>query len=52
MPEIPQLTPARVIDILAVAYLIYQFVAIVRGRRAAHILSGLWILAVIYLMAV
>ena len=40
------------IDILAVAFLIYQFIVIVRGRRAAHILTGLWILVAVYLIAV
>lgn len=37
-----------VVDILLVAFLIYQFLMIIRGRRAAHILTGLWILAVVY----
>ena len=35
-------------DILLVAFLIYQFLMIIRGRRAAHILTGLWMLAVVY----
>src|SRR5579863_6618811 len=50
--EIPHLTVTAVIDILAVAYLIYQFILIVRGRRAAHVLTGLWVLGVVYLVAV
>jgi diadenylate cyclase len=37
-----------VADILLVAFLIYQFLMIIRGRRAAHILTGLWMLAVVY----
>jgi diadenylate cyclase len=45
-------TPLVVVDILAVAFLIYQFIMIVRGRRAAHVLTGLWILVVVYLIAV
>jgi diadenylate cyclase len=52
MPDFPRLSLTTAIDILAVAYLIYQFISIVRGRRAAHILSGLWILGVVYLVAV
>jgi diadenylate cyclase len=52
LPDIPKLTITSVIDILAVAYLIYQFILIVRGRRAAHILSGIWVLAIVYLIAV
>src|ERR1700675_2704876 len=51
LPDIPKLTTTAVIDILAVAYLIYQFILIVRGRRAAHILTGLWILGLVYLIA-
>jgi diadenylate cyclase len=46
------MTPLVVVDILAVAFLIYQFIMIVRGRRAAHVLTGLWILVVVYLIAV
>ena len=37
-----------VADVLLVAFLIYQFLMIIRGRRAAHILTGLWMLAVVY----
>jgi diadenylate cyclase len=51
LPEIPKLTTTAVIDILAVAYLVYQFILIIRGRRAAHVLTGLWILGVVYLVA-
>jgi diadenylate cyclase len=40
-----------VIDILAVGFLIYQFVSIIRGRRAAQILTGLMVLLGIYLLA-
>src|SRR5277367_3305809 len=51
LPVIPKLTVTAVLDILAVAFLIYQFIIIVRGRRAAHVLTGLWILVIIYLIA-
>jgi diadenylate cyclase len=51
-PVLPKLTPRAIIDILAVAALIYQFILIVRGRRAAHILTGLWVLGLVYLIAV
>lgn len=40
-----------VIDIFAVGFLIYQFVSIVRGRRAAQILTGLMVLLGVYLGA-
>ena len=52
LPDVPKLTLTAVLDILAVAFLIYQFIIIVRGRRAAHILTGLWILGIVYLIAV
>lgn len=40
-----------VVDILAVGFLIYQFVSIIRGRRAAQILTGLMVLLGVYLGA-
>lgn len=49
--EIPRLTVTSVLDILVVAALIYQFFLIVRGRRAAHILVGVAILASVYVGA-
>ena len=51
LPVIPKLTFTSVIDILAVAILIYQLLLIIRGRRAAYVLSGLWILTIAYLIA-
>src|SRR5271163_3304583 len=51
LPVIPKLTFTSVIDILAVAILIYQLLVIIRGRRAAYVLSGLWVLAIVYLVA-
>jgi diadenylate cyclase len=44
----PNLTPVAVVDILVVAFLIYEFLIIVRGRRAAHILTGILILFLVY----
>ena len=51
LPVIPKLTFTSVIDILAVAILIYQLLLIIRGRRAAYVLSGLWVLTIAYLVA-
>jgi diadenylate cyclase len=51
-PVFAKLTPIAIIDILAVAFLIYQFILTVRGRRAAHVLTGLWILVFAYLISV
>lgn len=47
----PQLTPTAVIDILLVAFLLYQMFQIIRGRRAVHILAGIGILVLAYLVA-
>src|SRR5581483_5193318 len=44
----PKMTIISIIDILLVAFVIYQFLMIVRGRRAAHILTGIIILVVVY----
>ena len=44
----PRLTFTGVVDILAVAFLIYELLLIVRGTRAAHILAGIGTLALIY----
>jgi diadenylate cyclase len=49
--SIPHLTPIAVIDIVLVAFLIYQFLLIVRGRRAAHILIGIAVLVLAYFVA-
>ena len=40
-----------VIDILAIAVLIYQVLLVVRGRQVAHTLTGLSVLVVLYLLA-
>jgi diadenylate cyclase len=48
---IPTLSVTAVIDILAVAFLIYQLLQIVRGTRAAHILAGIIAVALTYEIA-
>lgn len=48
----PRLSVAALIDILVVAFLIYQFILIVKGRRAGHVLIGLAILMALYVVAV
>ena len=52
LPALPKLTVTAVIDILAVAVLIYNCFLIIRGRRAAHVLSGIWVLVIAYLISV
>jgi diadenylate cyclase len=48
MPSLPKLTLMGAVDILVVAFLIYELILIVRGTRAAHILAGILALIVIY----
>src|SRR5829696_1566533 len=47
--SLPPLSVRAVIDILLVAFLVYQFLMIIRGRRAAHILTGVGILTLMYI---
>lgn len=46
--SMPHLTITAIVDILLVAFLVYQFLMIIRGRRAAHILVGVIILVAMY----
>ena len=46
--SMPTVTISSIVDILLVAFLVYQFLMIVRGRRAAHILVGVLILTAMY----
>jgi diadenylate cyclase len=50
--DLPPLTITAAIDIVIVAVLIYQFLLIIRGRRAVHVLLGLCVLGLIYAAAV
>ena len=49
LPTLPRFTPTSIVDILIVALLIYQFLMILRGRRAAPILLGVLVLVGVYL---
>lgn len=49
---LPELGLTALIDIVAVAFLIYQFFMIIRGRRAVHIIAGICMLIGLYLVAV
>jgi diadenylate cyclase len=51
LTTLPKLTPLAVVDILVTAFLIYQLLMIVRGRRAANVLIGVIILAGLYVVA-
>lgn len=46
-----RLTPAALLDIFLTAFLIYQFLMMIRGRRAAHAFAGLTVLVFLYLVA-
>jgi len=52
LPDIPPLTITAAIDIVIVAILVYQFLLIIRGRRAVHVLLGVCVLGLIYAAAV
>src|SRR5258708_5966208 len=47
----PHLTLTGVIDILVVAFLVYQALMVVRGTRAFHVLTGLFIVVSLYAVA-
>ena len=46
-----RLTPAALLDILLTAFLIYQFLMMIRGRRAAHAAAGITVLVGLYVIA-
>ncbi len=50
--EYPRLGLTAILDILAVALVLYQLLQIVRGTRAAHILAGVVTVVIIYQVAV
>ncbi len=49
---LPKLTVTSAIDILIVAFLVYQLIMVVRGTRAAHVLAGIGVLLLAYLLSV
>ncbi len=49
--SLPSLTPIDIIDILVVAFLIYQGLMIVKGTRAGHILVGILMMVALYVVA-
>ena len=51
LPSLQGLSVTGVIDILVVAFLIYQALMVVRGTRAGHILVGILIMVVLYALA-
>src|SRR5512140_77078 len=51
LPSLPELTLTGIIDILVVAFLVYQALMVVRGTRAGHILLGIVIMVSLYAVA-
>jgi diadenylate cyclase len=49
--SLPSLTAASIVDILVVAFLIYQCLMVVRGTRAGHILAGILVMVLLYAAA-
>lgn len=52
LPLLPNLTLRSVVDILVVAFLVYQALMVVRGTRAGHILIGIFMMATLYAISV
>ena len=52
LSQMPRFTWSAALDILVTAFIIYQFIIIVRGRRSAAMLAGLLVLVLVYLGAV
>jgi diadenylate cyclase len=52
MPDLSRVSITSVIDVLLVAVLVYQFLIMVKGRRAAPILIGVSVLALVYVISV
>lgn len=48
----PQFTLTGALDILLVAVLVYQVLLLVRGRRAMHVLAGIFVVLAAYVLAV
>ncbi len=51
LTSLPELTLTGIVDILVVAFLVYQALMVVRGTRAGHILIGILILVILYAVA-
>ena len=51
LTSLPELTLRGLVDILVVAFLVYQALMVVRGTRAGHILIGILILVLLYATA-
>ena len=52
LSSLPRLNPTAIIDILGVAFIIYQLLMIVRGTRAGHILIGILTMVLVFAVSV
>jgi diadenylate cyclase len=52
LSSLPNLDLTAVVDVLVVAFLVYEALMVVRGTRAGHILLGILIMVLLYLGAV
>ena len=52
LPELPRLDLLGAIDVLLVAFVLYQALMVVRGTRAGHILLGIFIMVALYGLSV
>ena len=52
LASLPNLDLTALVDILVVAFLVYEALMVVRGTRAGHILLGILIMVLLYLAAV
>jgi diadenylate cyclase len=52
LASLPNLDLAAVVDILVVAFLVYEALMVVRGTRAGHILLGILFMVLLYVAAV
>jgi diadenylate cyclase len=50
-PTLPHLTLTGIIDIVLVAFIVYQALMVVRGTRAGHILMGILTIVTLYAVA-
>jgi diadenylate cyclase len=51
LPSVPNAGITGIVDILVVAFLVYQALLVVRGTRAAHVLIGILIMVSLYALA-
>jgi diadenylate cyclase len=52
LSSLPKLGVTAVVDILVVAFLIYQLILVVKGTRAAQVLAGIGVLLLVYLASI